>query len=614
MNPLRNNDEFEQAFPLLPIKYDVSWHEVTSLGVGGEIPVLAEPTDDISLVHLLHYCHKRGIPVLTIGGGTNLAGMDAAFPGLVIRLCQNDFVRIKIGRKHVTAGSGVRLSDLVNSCAKKGFGGIAPLSGIPGTVGGALVMNASAHNIAIGDVTIELCGFDLEGNPWSAAGSDIQWQYRNSSIPPNVILTGAIFALPEVERNQELQKISGELKTRRANEPRGRSCGCVFRNVSPIDPAGRLIDQAGGKEMKSGKIIVSQQHANYFINTDHASEADFVDLTCKVRQLVAEKTGFYLSPEVCFANSATLDMMNKAIKRPRIAVLKGGTSSERAVSLESGAGVARALRTAGYEVTEIDVSDTSITQEMRDADVVFPVLHGGFGENGEIQRALEDAGLRFVGSGSCASAIIIDKIKSKQLMEEHKIPTSPWSVVTKDNRKFPDNLSCPVVVKPPKEGSTVGIVIVDTLDKWDSALDEAFQYDNTLLVEKFIKGIETTAGIINGRSLPVIEIQVPGKFYDYDAKYTHSQGETKYFCPPVNVSVPLQHQAQQIALEFYRASGARDILRVDIFVTPDDKLFVLEGNSLPGFTSSSLVPKAALQAGISFEKLCVMLVQNALKR
>jgi D-alanine-D-alanine ligase len=160
----------------------------------------------------------------------------------------------------------------------------------------------------------------------------------------------------------------------------------------------------------------------------------------------------------------------------------------------------------------------------------------------------------------------------------------------------------------------VGIVIVENEEDWESAIEKAFQFDDTLLVEKFIDGIETTVGIINGTALPVVEIQFPGKIYDYDAKYTHLLGETKYFCPPQKVSDELQKQAQQIALDFYHASGARDILRVDIFITSEKELFVLEGNSLPGFTSSSLVPKAALQSGMSFEKLCVTLVQNALKR
>jgi UDP-N-acetylenolpyruvoylglucosamine reductase len=614
INPLRNNQEFEQAFPLLPIKYDVGWHEVTSLGVGGEIPVLVEPTDDISLVHLLHFCSKRKIPVLTLGGGTNLAGMDEPFPGLVLRLSQNDFVRIKIGRNHVTAGAGVRLSDLVNSCAKKEMGGIAPLIAIPGTVGGALFMNAGARGVTIGDITIELCGFDLDGNPWSAAGSEIKWGYRSSSIPGNVIITGAIFALPAVDREQEMGKIRNELNLRRANDPKGRSCGCVFKNISPCDQAGRLIDVVGGKGRHRGKINVSQQHANYFINSDHASEADFIDLVCEIRESVAKQTGFYLTPEVCFANPDSKDKVICSLAAPKVAVLKGGTSSERDVSLQSGAGVANALRNAGYDVAEIDVHDISITDAMRAADVVFPVLHGGFGENGEIQKALEDAKLRFVGSGSNASAIIVDKIKSKQLMERFSIPTSPWAVIDRSNRRFPHNLSCPVIVKPPREGSTVGIVIVENEEHWESAIEKAFQFDDTLLVEKFIDGIETTVGIINGTALPVVEIQFPGKIYDYDAKYTHLLGETKYFCPPQKVSDELQKQAQQIALDFYHASGARDILRVDIFITSEKELFVLEGNSLPGFTSSSLVPKAALQSGMSFEKLCVTLVQNALKR
>lgn len=613
-NHLKFCESFEQAFPALPVKYNVSWHEVTSLGVGGEIPVMAEPPDDMSLIQLVRYCRKQSIPMFMLGGGTNTVGMDKPYNGLVIRLCQNDFIRVINGRRHVTAGAGVRLSDLANICARKGFGGISSLVGIPGTLGGALRMNAGAHGAAIGDFVTELCGFDADGNPWSANGCDIKWGYRTSSIPDGIIITVAILEFPQVDRETELRKISDELKLRRAIEPRGRSAGCVFKNASNSDTAGQLIDTSGCKGMSCGKIVVSDIHANYFMNTDHGFEHDFVDLVCKVRRIVAEKTGFYLNPEVCFMDTESMKKVEESAIPLKVAVLKGGTSSERSVSLESGGSVAKALRNAGYFVDEIDVQDTGITAEMRNADVVFPVLHGGFGENGEIQKSLEDAGLRFVGSGSKASAIIIDKIQSKQLMEKHGLPTAPWAVVTKENRAFPSNLSLPVVIKAPREGSTVGIAIAETVEEWEAGLDKCFAYDSELLVEKFINGMETTVGILNGEPLPVIEIQVPGKIYDFDAKYTHNQGETRYLCPPENISGELQKKAQEIAVKFYQASGARDILRVDIFITKAGEMYVLEGNSLPGFTSSSLVPKAAGKVGMSFEKLCTYLLQCAMKR
>jgi D-alanine-D-alanine ligase len=613
-NHLKFCESFEQAFPALPVKYNVSWHEVTSLGVGGEIPVMAEPPDDMSLIQLVRYCRKQSIPMFVLGGGTNTVGMDKPYNGLVIRLCQNDFIRVINGRRHVTAGAGVRLSDLANICARKGFGGISSLVGIPGTLGGALRMNAGAHGAAIGDFVTELCGFDADGNPWSANGCDIKWGYRTSSIPDGIIITVAILEFPQVDRETELRKISDELKLRRAIEPRGRSAGCVFKNASNSDTAGQLIDTSGCKGMSCGKIVVSDIHANYFMNTDHGFEHDFVDLVCKVRRIVAEKTGFYLNPEVCFMDTESMKKVEESAIPLKVAVLKGGTSSERSVSLESGGSVAKALRNAGYFVDEIDVQDTGITAEMRNADVVFPVLHGGFGENGEIQKSLEDAGLRFVGSGSKASAIIIDKIQSKQLMEKHGLPTAPWAVVTKENRAFPSNLSLPVVIKAPREGSTVGIAIAETVEEWEAGLDKCFAYDSELLVEKFINGMETTVGILNGEPLPVIEIQVPGKIYDFDAKYTHNQGETRYLCPPENISRELQKKAQEIAVKFYQASGARDILRVDIFITKAGEMYVLEGNSLPGFTSSSLVPKAAGKVGMSFEKLCTYLLQCAMKR
>ncbi|OGV49197.1 MAG: hypothetical protein A2X49_04450 [Lentisphaerae bacterium GWF2_52_8] len=317
---------------------------------------------------------------------------------------------------------------------------------------------------------------------------------------------------------------------------------------------------------------------------------------------------------MCFANTASAKTLDSCVSKLKIAVLKGGTSSEREVSLESGAAVAKALREAGCEVVEIDIREPKISQEMRSANAVFPVLHGGFGESGELQKVLEDANLKFVGCGSEACGIIIDKLKSKKFMEKHGIPTPPYAMLTKNERAFPSKLKLPVVVKPPSEGSTVGISLVSTMEEWDKAIDECLKYDKTVLVEEYVEGDEITVGILLGQALPPVEIKYPGKMYDYDAKYTHAKGETFYHCPPKNVSEELQKKAGEIAVKFFEATGARDLLRVDMIVARDGKIYVLEGNNLPGFTSSSLLPKAAKTAGISFVQLCASLALSATQR
>jgi UDP-N-acetylenolpyruvoylglucosamine reductase len=606
-------EELEQTFPELPLKYNVSWSEMTWLGVGGEIAIVAEPTDDISLSDLLKFCHHKKEAVFVIGGGSNIVGMDDFFNGVVIKLAQNDFIRIKAGTHHLTVGTGVRLSDLVTAAARRGFGGIAPLGSIPGTIGGAVRMNAGSRGITIGDYVVDMCGYDMAGNGIAIDSDEVSWNYRSTNIPENVILTGAILKLPHVDKDSELEKISEEKQRRRASDPSGRTAGCVFKNISPTDQAGRLIDEAGLKDWSCGSARISKKHANFIINHKHASKENIVDLMSKMRSSVAERTGFYLCPEVVFANSADLERIESDSPAPKVAVLKGGDSSEREVSLKSGAAISTALRNAGYIVNEIDIKSCKLPDSIMNADVVFPALHGSWGENGDIQKLLEEADKKFVGCNSEVSRLILDKISSKNLMNKEKLPTPKWCIITEPNSTLPDSINFPLVIKAPREGSTVGIFIVKNKSQYDKILPEAFKYDSELLIEEFIKGTEMTVAIVNNEAMPAIEIVTPTGFYDYDAKYLHNNGETKYLCPPATISSDIQEQASQLAMKFYKAANCRDLLRVDFIIDKDENIYIIEGNNIPGFTSDSLVPKSFKQDKGSMEMLCANLVQAALK-
>lgn len=607
-------EELENTFPELPLKHNVGWEEVTWLGAGGEIAVVAEPTDDISLLELLKFCHRRNTPVMVIGGGSNLVGTDKIFASLVIKLCQNDFVRIQAGNHHLTVGAGVRLSDLVTNAARRGFGGIVPLAAIPGTVGGAVKMNAGAHGVNIGEYVVDICGYDLKGDAVAIDGREITWGYRSTSIPREIIITGIILKLPPVDKDGEIEKISEEKKLRRASDPSGRSAGCVFKNISPTDPAGKLIDEAGLKEYSCGSAQVSSKHANFIINRKHASEENIIELMSKMRKAVAERNGFFLRPEVVFADPEDLKRIEAGSPAPKIAVLKGGVGSEREVSLKSGAAISNALRNAGYDVAEIDIKSCELSAAILNADAVFPALHGSWGENGDIQKLLEEAGMNFVGCGSEVSRLVFDKIPSKKLMDDENIPTPQWCVISESEPELPESMDFPVLIKAPRQGSTVGIFIVNTPEDYEKILPEAFKYDSELLVEGFIKGSELTIAIINDEAMPGIEIVTPTGFYDYDAKYLHNNGETQYLCPPVSLSAETQEYAAELALKFYRAAGCRDLLRVDFMIAEDGTPYMIEGNNIPGFTNDSLVPKAFRQSKGSMEKLCTNLVQAALKR
>lgn len=607
-------EQLRKEFPGLKVRSDVPYAELTTLGVGSRLPYLAEIADEKELAAVLKFTASAGIPVFILGGGTNLAGMDEPCPKLGLRLSKAGFSGAEKEDGKLRAGAFIRLPELARKAAEAGFGGLAPLAGIPGTLGGALRMNAGASGVDIGGFTAEVTGFRLDGSPFRQEGAQVVWGYRSSSIPEDVFITGALLSLPAGEPTAELAAIEAEVLERRRREPSGRSAGCAFRNVSPMDPAGRLIDECGLKGCRIGGVKVAAEHANYVVNTGNASEAEYVELLSAVRRAVAERHGFYLRPEVKFLNPESEKKVLAAAEPPKVNVLYGGSSSEREISLMSGRAVADALRNAGFSVVLTDVTECRLYPEMLEADVVYPVLHGGYGEDGRIQKIFEGNNLRFVGSGSAASLLLMDKIASKRLMDRFGIPTAKWAVVSGRERRFPKELKLPVILKAPMEGSTIGIVKVETEAEWEKALDDELRLAPEILVEEYVRGIEITVPIVNGRILPAIEIKSPHGFYNYDAKYVYKDGHTEYFCPVVSLSGEVVRKASEYAQLLYLGAGSRDILRVDFIVGADDIPYMLEGNSLPGCTATSLVPKASKVSGISFERMTSGLVYAAMKR
>lgn len=288
----------------------------------------------------------------------------------------------------------------------------------------------------------------------------------------------------------------------------------------------------------------------------------------------------------------------------RVAVLKGGVSSEREVSLRSGAAVAQGLREGGYEVEEVDV--TSRLLSLPDGiEAVFVVLHGQFGEDGEIQRILEDMGMPFTGSRAESSHVSFDKVLTRNRLEEFGIPIPRGEVLkTSATRTIP----LPLVVKPPCEGSSVGCYLVFEEQDWEPAFEGAVRYSGEALVEEFIPGRELTVGVVDGQVLPVVEIKTASLWYDFDAKYV--TGETQYVVP-ADLDEETTARLQSIALQTFDGLGAEGFGRVDFRLTPDGKPYVLELNAIPGFTATSLLPKAAQAAGIGFSELCCRIVELA---
>jgi len=274
------------------------------------------------------------------------------------------------------------------------------------------------------------------------------------------------------------------------------------------------------------------------------------------------------------------------------------------VSLRSGAAVAKGLREAGYDVEEVDVTGYDLTLPER-LDAVFIALHGAFGEDGKVQALLESRGLPYTGAGVEASRVSFDKRETKQIFSRERIPTPAFELLSNGKRR---SLPLPVVTKPPLQGSTIGIHRVFEEKDWEAAFQDSLSYDGEVLVEAFIPGAELTVGLVCDEALPLIEIRAPDGYYDYRAKYT--KGQSQYLVP-APVSREETEICSRLALDVYRALNCRGLGRVDIRLTPEGRPYVLELNTIPGFTETSLLPMAAKAAGMDFPSLCDRIMSSA---
>lgn len=294
----------------------------------------------------------------------------------------------------------------------------------------------------------------------------------------------------------------------------------------------------------------------------------------------------------------------------KIVVMLGGPSAEREVSLRSGGAVAEALRSLGHEVSELDprTSDWALAPK---TDVVFLALHGTYGEDGTVQDRLDKLGVPYTGCDMESSRVAFDKFLSKQRFVAKGIPTARFVLIDSPNASWPMGWNPPVVLKPVRQGSSVGLQFVERVADWGKALAEAMRFDTQVLMEEKIDGRETTVGILGTQALPVVEVRPRSGSYDYQSKYT--AGMTEYLCPaPFDQSITGRIQAA--GLGAFEAVGARDYARVDIMVRPNGDPVVLEVNTLPGMTETSLFPKAAAAAGLSYAGLCQRMIELALQR
>ena len=301
------------------------------------------------------------------------------------------------------------------------------------------------------------------------------------------------------------------------------------------------------------------------------------------------------------------------LMKKKIGVLMGGMSLEREISLKTGTAICNALKENGYNIVSIDVGrDIGRRIDAEDIDVAFIALHGKYGEDGTIQGMLEMMGIPYTCSGVLGSAISMNKVISKELFERHKIPTPSYEVINKGDYKndYAVKLNLPLVIKPANGGSTIGVNVIDNTFRLASAIQNAFRYDDCILIEKFIDGILLTVGVLEDMTLPVIEVSPKKGFYDYESKYT--PGMTEYFVP-ARIDKKKIAECQELALKCHKVLRCRGITRTDMIMDKSHNLFVLEVNTIPGMTATSLIPMAAKAAGIEFKDLIVKALEMAIE-
>ena len=301
------------------------------------------------------------------------------------------------------------------------------------------------------------------------------------------------------------------------------------------------------------------------------------------------------------------------LKKEKIAVLLGGTSAEREVSLNSGKAVLEALLNQGYDAHPIDPKEYNVANLKKDGfHRVFNILHGRGGEDGTIQGLLEQIGLPYTGCGVMASALTMDKMRTKMLWKAFGLPVADMEVVTRetfaelDAQAVVEKLGLPLMVKPSLEGSSVGLTKVKAVDELKSAVEYALKFDNTILIEEWLAGDELTVPVLDSQVLPAIRIVPEGEFYDYNAKYISDN--TQYFCP-AGLTSEREQELAILVKRAYDAVGCRGWSRIDVMCDAKGDFRLVEVNTNPGMTSHSLFPKSAASVGISFEQLVVKILE-----
>ena len=614
----------------------------SSWKAGGPADYYYKPADGADLAEFIRQA-PSAMPLTWVGHGSNLLVRDGGLRGAVITVAGALTECARPEANTLKVGAGLACPRVARFAAEQGLAGLEFLAGIPGTVGGALAMNAGAHGGEIWDFVTEVETIDRRGERRARARRNFSVAYRRSGVPSGQWFVAASFKLQTSSRAAVEARIAELMRRRDATQPwRARSCGSVFKNP-PGDHAARLIEDCGLKGRAIGDAQVSEQHANFILNNAHATAREIEQLIELVRAAVMARHGVWLEPEVRIIGDATAadegrinqtqthkprahktrparaaraagtsrPTEQRAVDFGRVAVLMGGRSAEREISLASGRAVLAALLEAGVEAEAVDVNRNTLRRLLAGEFArAFIALHGRGGEDGAIQGALEAAGLPYTGSGVSASALAMDKLLSKAVWRAGGLPTPAALALTEasDARAVALELGLPLMVKPVQEGSSFGAARVATLAELAPARRRAARFGR-VMAETWIEGAEYTVPVLNERALPIIKLETGREFYDYQAKY--EAGDTQYICP-CGLDAKAEARLGELSLRACRALGVSGWARVDLLLDSADRPWLIEVNTVPGMTGHSLVPMAAREAGISFQELALQILATSL--
>ncbi len=593
------------------LSYNQSLASYTSWRVGGCAERFYQPENKADLIAFIHSLPENE-PIFWMGLGSNLLVRDGGIAGTVINTKNRLKVMQRIDEETVYIEAGVPCALVAKFCAEQGLVGAEFLAGIPGTMGGALKMNAGAFGGETWDIVTQVEMLTRRGESVTRTRDEFKVSYRHIQWHENEWFLATHLHLQRGDTQTSQQRIKELLAKRAQTQPTNQpSCGSVFKNPQG-DFAARLIEATGLKGYRIGGAQVSEKHANFIINTGNASAADIELLMAYVQKQVMLKQGVNLQTEVCMVGE---QLKTTHIMRPEdfgcVGVLMGGNSAEREISLKSGAAVYEALIALGVNVQAIDVSDDIIESiKSYSIDRVFNIMHGRGGEDGILQGVLNVLGLPYTGSGVLASALAMDKLRTKLCWRGANLPTPNWYVLENemDLDACAGALGFPMIVKPALEGSSVGISKVLSRDELTKAFQVAMQCGCEVYAEAWVQGKEYTVGILQGAALPVIHVTTPSGFYDYEAKYLSTT--TQYHCP-CGLSEDEEKTLQALALKSSQVLKVEGWARVDVFIDNQGLAQLIEINTVPGMTDHSLLPMAAKQAGIDFPTLVWKILETS---